>query len=144
MRKVTIAFAATIALLVAGVLAWNAQAAPFAGLPPQIITHQSKGWGAADLDVAHGDVPGSAAPVVAGAHLVRVGALRLAASVRCLGGRSVHPLESEDVLKPSSWIRVETVQPTERPQGPQPHLRPLFSGMQSANPLGNWEPMEGK
>jgi hypothetical protein len=74
MRKVTIAFAATIALLVAGVLAWNAQAAPFAGLPPQIITHQSKGWGAADLDVAHGDVPGSAAPVVAGAHLVGVGA----------------------------------------------------------------------
>ena len=28
MRKVAIAFAATIALLVAGVLAWNAQAAP--------------------------------------------------------------------------------------------------------------------
>jgi hypothetical protein len=34
MRKVTIAFAATIALLVAGVLAWNAQAAPFAGTAP--------------------------------------------------------------------------------------------------------------
>jgi hypothetical protein len=35
------------------------------------------------------------------------GRLRLAASVRCLGGRSVRPLESEDVLKPSSWIRVD-------------------------------------
>jgi hypothetical protein len=44
-------------------------------LPPQRITHQSKGWRAADLvDVAHGDVPGSAAPVAADAHLVGVGA----------------------------------------------------------------------
>jgi hypothetical protein len=34
MRKVAIAFAATSALLVAGVLAWNAQAAPFAVTAP--------------------------------------------------------------------------------------------------------------
>jgi hypothetical protein len=34
MRKVAIAFAATTALFVAGVLAWNAQAAPLAGTAP--------------------------------------------------------------------------------------------------------------